>query len=191
MVFFGVVDTETTGLGIFNKPSPRHDDYAVSIGLTIADADFDMQHIDCIDCFYSLVRIPDPARSRETFHIHGISEDRIASAPSPQDVCASIRGLQERYGFEVTGAWNHRFDQYFVDRLFKQSAGEQPGWRWLEMQPVPYAKLDKHAAAVSHEEVRSLPAHNALTDSIRALGVFADNNGFDMDLSRIRHKLQA
>jgi DNA polymerase III alpha subunit (gram-positive type) len=189
MVIFGVIDTETTGLGKFNRYSPRHDDFAISIGLVIADADLDAERVKCMDCLYSLIRIPDPARSKDTFHIHGISEDRVASAPVPQDVCTAILRMQELYGFDVAGAWNHRFDRYFVDRMFSLSEMEKPKWDWLEMQPVPYAKLDHHVQSVSHEDVRSMPGHNALFDSVRALGVFAHRKGFELDISPIKCKL--
>lgn len=185
MVIFGVIDTETTGLGVFDRYAPRHDDYAISVGMVIADADLDAQQIKCMDCMYSLIRIPDPERSKDTFHIHGISEDLVAAAPSPQDVCMAILGMQERYGFDVAGAWNHRFDRYFIDRLFKLSTMTQPRWDWLELQPVCYAKLDHHVQMVDREDIRSLPGHNALFDSIRALGVFAHRKGFELDLSPI------
>jgi DNA polymerase-3 subunit epsilon len=189
MVIFGVLDTETTGLGKFDRYTPRHDDFAISVGLVIADADLDAQQIKCMDCMYSLIRIPDPDRSKDTFHIHGISEDLVAAAPAPQEVCASILGMQERYGFDVAGAWNHRFDRYFVDRLFNLSEMQRPKWDWLEMQPAPYAKLDHHVRTVNHDDVRKLPGHNALNDSVRALGVFAHRKGFGLDLSPIKCKL--
>jgi hypothetical protein len=57
------------------------------------------------------------------------------------------------------------------------------------MQPVPYAKLDHHVQSVSQEDVRKLPGHNALFDSVRALGVFAHRKGFELDLSPIKCKL--
>jgi DNA polymerase III epsilon subunit-like protein len=189
MVIFGVLDTETTGLGKFDRRAPRHDDFAISVGLVVADADIDAEQIKCLDCMYSLIRIPDPDRSKDTFHIHGISEDRVAAAPAPQEVCASILGMQERYGFDVAGAWNHRFDHYFIDRLFRLSDLEKPEWDWLELQPAPFAKLDYHVQSVSHEDIRQLPAHNALYDSVRALGVFAHRKGFELDLAPIRCKL--
>ena len=189
MVIFGVIDTETTGLGRFDRHAPCHDDFAISVGLVIADADLDAEQIKCLDCLYSLIRIPDPCRSKNTFHIPGISEDRVAAAPVPQAVCAAIWGLQVRYGFDVAGAWNHRFDRYFVDRLFGLSGMEMPKWDWLEMQPAPYAKLDYHVQTVSRDDVRKLPGHNALFDSVRALGVFAHRKGFELDLSQIKCKL--
>jgi hypothetical protein len=89
----------------------------------------------------------------------------------------------------VAAAWNHRFDQYFVDRLFRLSDVEMPKWDWLELQPVPYAKLDCHVQTVSHDDIRKLPGHNALFDSVRALGVFAYRKGFELDLSQIKCKL--
>jgi hypothetical protein len=189
MVIFGVVDTETTGLGKFDRRSPRDDDFALSIGLVIADADLDAMYLKCLDSMYSLIRIPDPSRSRDTFHIHGISEDSVATAPKPQEVCLSVLELQKRYGFDVAGAWNHRFDRYFVDRLFRLSRMERPAWDWLELQPMPYAKLDHHAQSAGNREIRSLPGHNALNDSIRALGVFAERKGFELDLSAIQRNL--
>ncbi len=189
MVIFGVLDTETTGLGKFDRHAPRHDDFAISVGLVIADADLDAQQIKCTDCLYSLIRIPDPDRSKDTFHIHGISEDQVAAAPAPQDVCASILRMQERHGFDVAGAWNHRFDHYFIDRLFNLSEMEKPKWDWLEMQPAPYAKLDHHVQSVSHDDIRQLPGHNALNDSVRALGVWAHRKGFELDISPIKCKL--
>jgi len=189
MVIFGVLDTETTGLGKFDRRAPRHDDFAISLGLVIADADLEAEQIRCLDCLYSLIRIPDPERSKDTFHIHGISEDLVAGAPEPQEVCAAIGSLQERYGFDVAAAWNHRFDRYFIDRLYRLSRLERPQWDWLELQPAPFAKLDHHVQSVGRADVRSLPGHNALNDSVRALGVFAHRKGFDLDLSPIKSRL--
>jgi DNA polymerase III epsilon subunit-like protein len=189
MVTFGVIDTETTGLGKFDRRCPRDDDFAISIGLVVADADLDRMRLKCTDCMYSLIRIPDPSRSNDTFHIHGIDAGQVASAPAPQEVCSSILALQDRHNFDVAAAWNHSFDRYFVDRLFRLSDLRQPKWDWLELQPVPYAKLDQHVQTVSHDAIKGLPGHNALYDSVRALGVFAHRKGFDLDISPIASKL--
>lgn len=187
-VILCVVDTETTGLGIFDRKQKR-DDHALSIGLVVADVDLETRHIECLDSAYSLISIPDPEMANDAYHIHGISPEMVAAAPDAAEVCRQFLQVHDSYGFEFAGAWNHRFDRYFIDKLFSRSRMRLPGLRWIEMQPEMYAKLDRYATSIACDDIKALPAHNALNDCMRALGVYATIGGFEIDISRIASKV--
>jgi hypothetical protein len=186
MVIMGVIDTETTGLGIFNRECPCHDDYAISIGIVIADVDIDTKHIKCLETMYSLIRVPDPMRAEDTYFIHGLCCEEIEAAPSPEEVCGKILEMRDNYGLYYTGAWNHEFDKYFLRRIFRLSKMREPDFKWIEMQPRKFAKLDHYVPSIRCEEIKCLAGHNALNDSLRALGVYANIGGFELDISNIR-----
>ncbi|WP_424360017.1 3'-5' exonuclease [Methanocella sp. MCL-LM] len=177
------MDTETTGLGIFGKE--RRDDHALSIGMLVADIDLEARQITCLDCMDSLIRIPDPSKAEDTFFVHGITPEQVAAAPAPEEVCQKFLTVHGNHSFAFAGAWNHKFDKYFVDKLFKQGGVRQPGLNWIEMQPKPYAKLDNYADSIRCEDIRALPGHNALNDCFRALGVYATIGGMEMDVSKV------
>ncbi len=157
----------------------------MSIGMLVADIDLEARQVKCLDCMDSLIRIPDPGRAQETFFIHGITPDQVAAAPSPEEVCQQFLTLHGSYSFAFAGAWNHRFDRYFVDKLFKQGGARKPGFGWIEMQPRPYAKLDAYADSIQCEQIKALSGHNALNDRFRALGVYAAIGGLELDVSRV------
>lgn len=155
----------------------------------VADIDLDGRRIECLDCLGSLIRIPDPSKAQDTFFVHGITPDQVAAAPSPEEVCQRILTLHGSHSFEFAGAWNHRFDRYFVEKLFKQAGVKQPRMGWVEMQPEPYAKLDRYAESIQYEAIKALPGHNALNDCFRALGVYAAKGGFELDLTHVSGKM--
>ncbi|MCD1296266.1 hypothetical protein CUJ83_14785 [Methanocella sp. CWC-04] len=188
MVILSVIDTETTGLGIFNRGCPCHDDHAISLGMVIADVDVDTRNIKCLDSMYSLICIPDPSRAEDTYMIHGIRSEEIEKAPSPAEVCEIFLGMRERYGFQYAGAWNHEFDKYFIRRTFKLSGLKKPALNWVEMQPRKFAKLDHYVSSVIYPEIKGLAGHNALNDCLRALGVYATLGGMELDMSLLKGK---
>lgn len=184
---FAVIDTETTGLGIFDRVNPRHDDYPISIGMLIAEFDEDKKAIRCIDSMHSLIRIPNPERAEDTALIHGIMPEDLEDAPSPREVCDAVTGLCGDHGLSVAAAWNHRFDKYFVDRLYSLGKAQAPGFTWFELQPAKMARLSTYTKkVVAREDVLCLPAHHALCDCVRALAVFATMGGHELDLSGVR-----
>lgn len=185
MVLLCVIDTETTGLGIFNKGSPRHDDYPVSVGAVVADVDIDHREITCLDSMYSLVRIPDPSRAEDTFFIHGITQEEIERAPMPGEVCERILSMKKIHGFDYAGAWNHQFDKYFMRKLFKLSKVRELPMNWIEMQPRKFAKLDDYVPRIVCDEIKCMPGHNALNDCYRALGVYATLGGFEIKMDMV------
>lgn len=153
--------------------------------MVVADVDLDSRLVKCLDCMDSLIRIPDPAKAQDTFFVHGITPEEVAAAPTPEEVCQKFLTVHGNHSFEVAGAWNHKFDKYFVDKLFKQSGIRQPGFGWIEMQPKPYAKLDAYVDSIECREIKALPGHDALNDCFRALGVYATMGGLELDLASV------
>jgi DNA polymerase-3 subunit epsilon len=173
-VLWGVVDTETTGLTAA--------DHAISLGVLIAEVDHSGGTITCLDSIYTLIRIPDPSMAEQTKFIHGISQEEVEGAPVSAEVCMKFLDLKRRHRFSYIAAWNHRFDRRYLEKLFALAGIPAPAVSWVEMQPAPYAKLDTHACQLRCGEIRSLPGHNALNDCVRALGVYAEHNRYDLDM---------
>jgi len=179
-----VIDTETTGLGKFDRSNPGRIDYPISIGAVIADVNVIKKQVRCVDGLYSLIRIPDTSRAEETMLIHGILPEELDSAPRPGMVCLQLNELLSKYETMPIGAWNNQFDKHFVDVLFRMAHMVPPSLVWSEMMPSSYASLDRFVKAyVKHDEVLCLEAHNAFNDCIRALGVYAVLHGYQLELS--------
>lgn len=181
MVLWSVIDTETTGL--YDK------DYAISIGTLIADINPERCTIECVDSMYSLIRIPDPAMTEKTRHIHGISPEEVAMAPGPVEVCRQYQELLDRHMFTHAAAWNHTFDRRFVEKLFDLAKMRRPTLHWIEMQPFCRARLDSHVCNLKYDSIRKLPGHHALKDCARAIGVYAEGNGYELDTSSVMRAL--
>src|SRR5208337_1962329 len=88
-----VIDTETTGLGKFDRSKPGRIDYPISIGAVIADVNVIKQQVRYVDGIYSLIRIPDTSRAEDTMLIHGILPEELDSAPGPELVCLKLNEL--------------------------------------------------------------------------------------------------
>jgi DNA polymerase III epsilon subunit-like protein len=177
MVLWSVIDTETTGL--------YDEDNAVSLGTLITDINPDRRTIECIDSMYSLIRIPDPSMAEKTRHIHGISPEEVASAPGPAEVCRQYTKLLDCHGFRHAAAWNQSFDRRFVEKLFDRAEMKRPTLHWVEMQPFHRARLDSHVCHLKCGSIRALPGHHALKDCARAIGVYAENNGYVLDTASV------
>ncbi len=183
MVIWSVIDTETTGIVT--------EDYAISLGTLIADIDHEEGTIECIDGMYSLICIPDPSMAERTRRIHGILPENVALAPSPSDVCSKYLELKSNHRFMHAAAWNHQFDRRFVEKLFYLAYVKAPVLQWEELQPMPYAKLDKYVPRLKCEYARSLSGHHALKDCARALSVYAEYNGYNLDVVSLKEVMQA
>ena len=182
MVLWSVIDTETTGL--------YDEDYAISLGTLIADVDADRGTIECIDSMYSLIRIPNPSMTEKTRFIHGIYPEEVASASEPVEVCGRYVQMQERYGFSHVAAWNQSFDRRYVEKLFRQADMKLPSLKWVEIQPFNRARLDTYASQLKCKDIRKLSGHHALKDCARALGVYAEYNGYKLDVPSLMRTLQ-
>jgi hypothetical protein len=181
-----VIDTETTGLGKFDRSRPGRIDYPISIGAVIADVNVLKKEVRCVDGMYSLIRIPDTSRAQDTMLIHGILPEELDSAPRPAKVCLELKALLSKYEEMPVGAWNYRFDKHFVNVLFDMAHMIPPSLAWREMMPSSYASLDRYVkACVRHDSVLCLEAHNAFNDCIRALGVHAALHGYGLELPGI------
>lgn len=188
MTLLCVIDTETTGLGKFDRRDPGRLDYPISIGAVIADVNLAKKQVRYIDGMYSLIRIPDTSRAQETMLIHGIMPEELGGAPAPVKVCNDLNAMLSKYEAMPAGAWNYPFDKYFVGVLYRMARMLPPALAWKEMMPAPYCALDRYVnACVKHEEVLGLDAHNAFNDCIRALGVHAALQGYRLELSGIGH----
>lgn len=182
MVLWSIIDTETTGL--------YDEDYAISLGTLVADIDSNNGIIECIDSMYSLIRIPDPSMAEKTRFIHGIHAEEVANASEPVEVCRQYAQMQERYGFGHAAAWNQPFDRRYVEKLFKQAHMKPPSLKWVEMQPFNRARLDTYTGQLKCKDIRMLSGHHALKDCARALGVYAEYNGYKLDVSSLLRALQ-
>lgn len=174
-----VIDTETTGLGKFDKSNPARKDYPISIGAVIADVSVQDKSIRYVDGMKSLIRIPCPSKARDTMLIHGIMPEDLESAPKPAEVCEELMGLLSKHDIVHAAAWNYRFDKHFVDILFEMAHMRPPSLKWMEMMPERYSSLEKYVSKwVRNERIRSLEAHDAFNDCIRALEVYAVLQGY-------------
>jgi DNA polymerase III epsilon subunit-like protein len=124
-------------------------------------------------------------QDRKTRYIHGISHEEVAATPLPVEVCDQYVELLNRYGLKHAASWNQSFDRRFVEKLFKQAAMKPPALSWVEMQPCNCARLDTHACNLKCSDIRALSGHHALKDCARAIGVYAENNGFVLDTSSV------
>ena len=186
MALLCVIDTETTGLGKFDRSRPGRIDYPISIGAVIADVNMLKKQVRYVDGMYSLIRIPDTSRAQDTMLIHGIMPEELDSAPLPAKVCLDLKALLLKYETMPAGAWNYRFDKHFVNVLFGMAHMIPPSLVWKEMMPSSFASLDRCVKAyVRHDGIRCLEAHNAFNDCIRALGVYAALQGYSLELSGI------
>lgn len=183
MVLWSVIDTETTGIVA--------GDYAISLGTLVADIDLEEGTIECIDSMYSLICIPEPSMAERTRWIHGISPENVATAPPPSDVCSQYLELKSNHCFIHAAAWNHPFDRRFVEKLFNLAKVKVPALQWEELQPKPYARLDKYVPRLKCEYAKSLSGHHALMDCARALCVYAEYNGYDLDVPLLKKAMQA
>jgi hypothetical protein len=187
MSLISVVDTETTGLGKFDKRGLREQDYPISIGIVVADIDEGSKTIKCLDGIYSLIRIPNPSLAERTMLLHHILPDEVESAPLPKVVCKGLLELYGRHGIMPVCAWNYQVDKYFMDILFKMANLESPSLKWLEMKPDGMACLDTYVNSCVHEEsILDLEAHNAYNDCIRALSVYSTLHGFNFDIAGVK-----
>jgi DNA polymerase-3 subunit epsilon len=187
MSLISVVDTETTGLGKFDKRGLQEQDYPISIGIVVADVDECSKTIKCLDGMYSLIRIPNPSLAERTMLIHHILPEEVESAPSPRYVCKCVLDLFKRHGIMPICAWNYPVDKYFMDILFKMARLESPVIKWVEMKPEARACLETYVNSCVHEErILGLEAHNAFNDCNRTLGVYAALEGFALDLSGVK-----
>jgi hypothetical protein len=183
MTLLCVIDTETTGLGKFDRCDPGRVDYPISIGAVIADLNHIKRQVRYVDGMYSLIRIPDTSRAQDTMLIHGILPEELDSAPAPAKVCKDLNTILSKYETMPVGAWNYQFDKYFVSVLFRMASMLPPALAWKEMMPAPYCALDRYVnACVKHDSVLGLDAHNAFNDSIRALAVHAALHGYELEL---------
>lgn len=183
MALLCVIDTETTGLGKFDRGNPRRVDYPISIGAVIADVNMARKHVRCADGMYSLIRIPDTSRAEDTMLIHGILPEELDSAPAPAKVCRTLNAMLSKYDAMPVGAWNYQFDKHFVNVLFGMARMLPPSLVWIEMMPERYACLERYVrACVTHDGVLRLEAHNAFNDCIRTLAVHAALNGYTFEL---------
>jgi DNA polymerase-3 subunit epsilon len=188
MALLCVIDTETTGLGKFDRSHPGRIDYPISIGAVIADVNMVTRQVRYVDGMYSLIRIPDTSRAEDTMLIHGILPEELDDAPRPAAVCQQLNALLSKYKTMPVGAWNYQFDKYFVDVLFRMARMVPPSLVWTEMMPASYSSLDRYVTkCVTHNGVLCLEAHNAFNDCIRALGVHAALQGYRLELSGIGH----
>lgn len=188
MALLCVIDTETTGLGKFDRSRPMRIDYPISIGAVIADINMVEKRIRYVDGMYSLIHIPDTSRALDTMLIHGILPEDLDDAPLPAKVCLELKTLLLKYEAMPAGAWNYRFDKHFVNVLFGMARMVPPSLVWKEMMPSSRASLDRYVKAyVTHDGVRRLEAHNAFNDCIRALGVHAALQGYSLELTNKRN----
>jgi DNA polymerase III epsilon subunit-like protein len=186
MTLISVIDTETTGLGKFDKRGLREQDYPISIGIVVADVDESSKTIKCLDGMYSLIKIPNPSLAERTMLIHHILPEDVEGAPSPKLVCKNVLELYKRHGLIPVCAWNYPVDKYFMEIMFKMARVESPDLKWVEMKPESRACLDTYVNSFVHEkEVLNLEAHNAYNDCIRTLSVYAALNGFTLDISEV------
>ncbi len=178
-----VIDTETTGLGKFDRCDPGRVDYPISVGAVIADVDQLKRRVRYVDGMYSLIRIPDTSRAEDTMLIHGILPEELNIAPAPSKVCKDLNAMFSKYAAMPVGAWNYQFDKHFVNVLYKMARMQPPALAWKEMMPAPYCALDRYVkACVKHDEILSLEPHNAFNDSVRALAVHAALHGYELEL---------
>lgn len=184
MGLLNVIDFETTGL---NKGRV---DYAVSMGALVADFKDD-KTIECTGSLYSLIKIPNPSMAADTKFIHGISVEEVANAPEPSKVCTEFLKLKRKHGFEHAAAWYYPFDKVFFERLFEQANKKAPTLNWSELQTIPFKKLDNCAPGVRCGFVKGLSGHHALKDCARALCVYAEHNGYNLDVSSLKNELEA
>jgi len=186
MALLCVIDTETTGLGKFDRSNPRRVDYPISIGAVIANVDSINGQVRLVDGMYSLIRIPDTSKAKDTMLIHGILPEELDSAPMPRKVCIDLKALLSKYEVMPVGAWNYQFDKYFVDLLFGMGHILPPALIWREMMPAPYTSLDRSVkSCVTHRGVLCLDAHNAFNDCIRTLAVHAALKGYSLEMPGI------
>ena len=174
-----VIDTETTGLGKFDRSNPERKDYPISIGAVIVDIYNHDKSIQYVDGMKSLIRIPCPSKARDTMLIHGIMPEDLENAPKPAEVCKALTGLITRHDITYAAAWNYKFDRHFVDLLFDMAHMRPPSLKWGEMMPERYSSLEKYVSKYARDErIRSLEAHDAFNDCIRALEVYAVLHGY-------------
>ncbi|BAI61657.1 conserved hypothetical protein [Methanocella paludicola SANAE] len=183
MTLLCVIDTETTGLGKFDRANPGRVDYPISIGAVVADVNVVKKQVRCVDGMYSLIRIPDTSKADDTMLIHGILPEELDSAPAPTQVCLDLKALFAKYEAMPVGAWNYHFDKHFVDVLFRMARMLPPSLVWREMMPERYSRLERYVQNhVTHDGVLRLEAHNAFNDCIRTLAVHAALNGYTFEL---------
>lgn len=182
-MMWGIIDFETTGLYQGRK------DFAISMGAIVADFGKD-KTVKCTDSMYSLIRIPQLDWVEDSRRFHGISPDEVAKAPEPLEVCSEYKKMQGNHKIKQAAAWNHVFDKGFFERLFLSQDLAVPKMTWNEMQPFQYAKLDNHASRVKCDCVRALTAHHALNDCARALCVYSENNGYELDTESLMNALK-
>lgn len=185
MVLRGIIDFETTGLNKGRR------DFAISIGTLITDFDTNDGTIECIDSLYSLIHIPNPTMVKDTEHIHGITIEEVTKAPDSSYVCSEFLKLKSQHKLRQAAAWYYPFDKGFFERLFERADVKAPVLKWNELQPRSFAKLDDFTPLVKCDLVRKLPAHHALRDCARALCVYAENNGYTLDIPSLSNELDS
>jgi DNA polymerase III epsilon subunit-like protein len=181
-----IIDFETTGRDPLT-------DYPVSMGVLVVEVSGNS--IYSVDSFYSLIRISDPSLVNNTIHVHGITPEMVEKAPLPGEVGTNLVFLKCDNNVTMFAAWNAIFDRRFMGRLFQMCGATLPGFRWAEMQPEEYARLDDYIPHCRCDLVKGLPRHHALADCAQELAVYSDHNGYELDVESLskqlsRHMLQ-
>jgi DNA polymerase-3 subunit epsilon len=143
---YAVVDVETTGV-------ERYSDRIVSVGVVRLDAEYRI-----VDRWGSLIN---PERPMGATHIHGLTDDMVARAPTFAAVAPELRG---RLDGSVLVAHNLAFDWGFITTAFARSGHT----------------LDDHRGICTLELTRSLrlDLHDARLDTVAAaLGIPLDREG--------------
>lgn len=190
MVLVNVIDFETTGLD--KKDTNYRKDLPISIGTLVAEFKDD-KTIECKGSLYSLIRIPNPLWSNDNVgkFKHYLTVEEIADAPEPSKVCADYNKFKKQHGFERAAAWYYEFDKKHLGRLYDMAKAKVPVLNWMELQPAPGTSLDSCIPYLKDGYARGLSAHHALYDCAIELCVYAEKNGYDLDISSLKNELEA
>ncbi|MEK6386797.1 MAG: exonuclease domain-containing protein [Paraburkholderia tropica] len=155
--FVAVIDTETTGLGLFDEP--------VSIGLALFEVDLPKGGlVREVDSYYGL-REPQAPMSPDALAVHGLTGDRLAGQRFDHARISTI--IQ---GADYVIAHNAEFDSRMLAHIVPEIALKE--WRcsyrqiwWSDHIPIANRRLDTICA---HLGIDRPNPHNAL-DDCRAL----------------------
>ena len=150
---YAVLDVETTGL------RPETGDRVVQIAVTLLDARGTVER-----SWSSLV---DPHRDPGPTHVHGITAERLAGAPTFAQLAPTVAGLLDG---RVFVAHNARFDWKFVSAEMRAAGVHLPvrqrlcTWELAQRLDLPVENL-KLATLAEHWGVRQLRPHDAEDDT--------------------------
>ena len=152
-MIYSIIDVETTGL------SPRNGDRLVEIGVVRLDENGEIT--DRIDTLIN------PGIRVGATHIHGITEDMVADAPTFPDM-ASV--LAKELAGTVIAAHNASFDMGFLLAEFHRS-----GYRTIRLPALctlvlarrsfPFLQSRSLSSCRRHLGITDEGAHNALADA--------------------------